>query len=187
MANATFNFWNTSIQALVPSCIFIMWGAILYKNKKHFEKGWLGVLGFIGFFAVNQLRTEVMVRTREGHYIYWFTTFGLVAAICIYAFCINAGKLLQRNVAGKIVCYISSYTFMIYLVHYGVKDVLSYLGLKDKIYEISPPGPPGTVVGYTLLMTVSTFIASFILVLLLHYSKILIKLILKKLRSKTLK
>lgn len=187
MANATFNFWNTSIQALVPSCIFIMWGAILYKNKKRFEKGWLGVLGFIGFFAVNQLRTEVMVRTGEGHYMYWFTTFGLVAAICIYVFCINVGKLLQNNVTGKIVCYISFYTYMIYLVHYGVKDVLSYLGLKDKIYEISPPGTPGTVVGYTLLMMVSTFIASFILVLLLHYSKILIQLILKKLSPKTLK
>ncbi len=185
MANATFNFWNTSIQALVPSCIFILWGAILYKNKKRFEKGWLGVVGLIGFFAVNLLRTEVMVHTGEGHYMYWFTTFGLVAAICIYAFCMNVGRLLQNHVAGKIVCYISSYTFMIYLVHYGVKDVLSYLGLKDKIREISPLRTPGTVVGYTLLMTVSTFIASFILVLLLHYSKILIQLILKKLRSKS--
>lgn len=80
---------------------------------------------------------------------------------------------------------ISIYTFMIYLVHYGVKDILSYLGLKDKIRAISPPGTPGTVVGYTLLMTVSTFIASFILALLLHYSKLLIQLILKKLSSKT--
>ena len=72
---------------------------------------------------------------------------------------------------------------MIYLIHYGVKDVLTYLGLTDKIREISPPGTPGTVVGYTLLMTVSTFIASFILALLLHYSKVLIKLIWKKLSS----
>lgn len=119
--------------------------------------------------------------------MYWFTTFGLVAAICIYVFCINMGKLLQNNVAGKIICYISSYTFMIYLVHYGVKDILSYLGLKDKIYELSPPGAPGTVVGYTLLMTAATFIASFILVLLLRYSKILMKLILKKLKAKTIK
>ncbi len=187
MVNETFNFWNISVQALVPSCVFIMWGAILYRNKKSFEKGWLGVLGFIGFFVINKLRTEVMVYTGEGHYIYWFTTFGLVASICIYFFCINIGRLLQSNVVGKIVCYISSYTFMIYLVHYGIKDVLSYIGLKDKIYEFSPPGTPGKVVGYTLLMTLSTFVASFILVSLLHYSKILIKLFFKKLRSKKIK
>lgn len=183
LVNETFFFQNQSIQALVPSCIFILWGAILYKNKKAFEKGWLGVAGLIGFFAINKLRTEVMVYTVEDHYMFWFTTFGLGTAFCLYLFCINVGRLLQSNVAGKIVCYISSYTFMIYLVHYGIKDVLTYLGVKDAIREISPPGTPGKVVGYTLLMMAAVFIASFIFVSALHYIKVGIVCLYKRIKK----
>ncbi len=172
MKNTTFNFSNDAIPALVPSCIFIIWGAILYKNKASLEQGWLGVVGLLGFFGINLLRTYVLTETNHDHFTYWFTTFGLVASICLFLFCLNVGKMFQKNTGGKVISYISSYTFMIYLVHYGVKDVISHLGIKDKIRELCPPGAPIKVLGYTVMMALTTFTASFILVAILRYAKV---------------
>lgn len=182
--NETFVFSNLSINALVPACIFVMWGALLYRHKDIFIRSMAGLGGFVGFIAMNLLRTTTIVNRNEGHYLYWFTTFGLLASVCMFIFCINVGKSINKNIIGKIVCYIASFTFMVYLVHYGMKDCLSHLGVKDWVKSVSPPGPPATVIGYTVLMTLATFIASFVLVLVLHYVKVGIVIVYKKLCKK---
>ena len=173
MKNETFSFDNRSINALVPSCIFVMWGAVLYRHKDLFRGKLQLIFSIVGFFGINMLRALVIVSRNEASEIFWYTGWGLACAICVFTFCLNIGGLMQNNAGGRVVCGIAYFTYMIYLIHYGVKDMLTYWGVKDWVRSVSPPGVPIKVLGYTLIMALLVFTLSFIIAAILHLIKVL--------------
>lgn len=184
--NETFSFSNLSINALVPACIFILWGAVLYRHKEIFLKPMMSLGGLVGFVSINLLRTSVVVERNDGHQLFWFTAFGLIASVCLFIFCINVVKHINKNIIGKIFCYIASYTFVIYLIHYGVKDVITYLDIKDKIKIAFPLSEPLNVFIYNVLMMLLVFIASLALAMVFRYVKMGIVVLWKKCISRIL-
>ena len=179
LKNETFAFTNLSINALVPSCIFIIWGALLYDHREKL----LGIPQTVAalplFVGLNMLRALAIVIRNEAHELYWFTTFGLLCAIFMMTFCLNVGRLMQGRKAGTAISWLGQHTFMIYLIHYAVKDMLSYWGYKDWVRKVSPPGTPLKVVGYTLMMALAVFAVSLVIAAALHYLKELVFYIFK--------
>ena len=171
MKNETFAFSNLSINALVPACLFLLWGAVLYDNREKVIGPVPGLLSIPALIAVNMLRAWIVTVRNDDSSMYWFTTFGLLCATLFFILCANLGQLMKDRRIGRVFVCLGSFTFMIYLIHYGIKDTISYLGVKDYIKTLSPPGAPLYVFLYNILMQLAVFAASLLAAIVLRYVK----------------
>lgn len=130
-------FYHHSINGLVPACIEIIWGHILYKHRDRFKTGKSMFGSMVLFCAINTLRTFIqMARYRmdlsDNTILYWYTSLGLFCALCILVFCFSL-RLSDKERAGQVICKISSYTFLIYLIHPVINNILWRGSIRGKM------------------------------------------------------
>ena len=132
-------FSHHSINALIPASVEVLMGGILYRHKDRFSsKKWL-ILGPVAFFCLNGLRTVIQyerwIKGIEGNNIlFWYTSIGVLCAVTVILFSLNLIKP-KTNKINKVICWLASFTFPIYLIHPLIKNILNRFHVQDKLQE----------------------------------------------------
>ena len=168
-ANKLAQFSHHSINALVPASLEVMWGHILYKYRRRFlDKKYIISAGII-FIGLNIMRAKIQFRRYYAEefndsILYWYSSIGLICAICVIIFCIS---IIEENKKNNLVIYkLASSTFLIYLIHPLVNAIIQKYDYQNKLYiycqrYITQRWVADTV--YTLIMIVIVFMISLIL------------------------
>ena len=185
--NASFNFSHHAINAVVPAAILVIWGNIIYQNKdilfSYKNKNINPFIYLTCFVFTNVIRAAIIFLTKSRSLLYWYTVFGVLSAVFLILFCLtSAKKIKQDSVVEKIILFLADYTFMIYLLHIPLRNVLNRFSFNSIIFEFVSSFASGTVLSvvYTVIMTVMLFTFTLIIAMVLRgitgaSNKILIK------------
>ena len=176
---AEFTFHGAGV--IIPSAILIMWGYIIYLNKELLTRKIFIPLYPIIFVAVNLVRTYLMtlIDSDTGNLFVWYTSFGIINAVTVIAFCLSVVKSSEPTRNHRFICFIAGTTYGIYLIHPLIQETAKSLGVFDFLYEsmTSVMPEPAYYVIALLITTLGSFIICLIIILLL---KLLGKLIPRK-------
>ena len=161
--NQLFEFSHHSINALIPASIIVIWGHILYKHRdtlttrKHF------VLSVLVFGILNSVRILLQfyaVRIGAGdHILFWYSSIGLLFAVCVAVFTFCLKKWLMSNTWLKSgILFLAGHTFNIYLFHFFVIYILGRLSFQTTFYD-----RVRSDVLFMILLTVTVFMVSLII------------------------
>lgn len=128
---AWFSF--VSLNGLVPACVVVLWGHILYRNRERFlrHRGKTMLLSALTFLAVNLVRAFIQLYRYESggdrnkHILFWYTSVGLICAACVLLFCLAAVNTAKNSRVQRCIAYLASYTFPVYVVHVKVTQLLN--------------------------------------------------------------
>lgn len=180
-SNQLAGFSHYLVWGAVPAAIEMIWGHILYRNRRLFANWLCTICSFILFFAVNYLRTVVQMRhyavdMADSSALYWYSAWGLLAAVCVMVFSLSLFKTKKKKAkqvsksavsAGTqlLITSAASYTFMIYILHFPILRILSSKGWVEKIrqYFFSTDGGFISSMLATLALAAVLFVLSFIL------------------------
>ena len=140
-SNKTFSFSHSTINALVPAAVEMLWGHILYRNRERFAGKKFIVTGMLLFIGMNILRTFIQYNrfledTSNNAILFWYSTIGIICSVGVIMFCFNIVKPFEDTKINRFICTISSYTFMIYLIHPIIKNILNRFGFQNRLSEI---------------------------------------------------
>lgn len=133
------------------------------------------VILFVGLNIVRLL----IILNRQGHdysytnILYWYSFWGLICALCIIFACmflINDNKESKIN---RVICWLSSYTFGIYIVHMLVVIMLDRYSISKYILEYVT-GKIGGAIGeyfYTIVMILLVFAISLCIIIVVKIIK----------------
>ena len=167
-------FYHHSINGMIPACIEIIWGHILYKHRERFKTGKNVFFSIAIFVLINICRTFIqMARYRvdlaDTAILYWYSSLGLFCALCIMLFCFSV-KFPDRERPGRIIRKISSYTFLIYLIHPVVNNVLWRGSIRSRMMNmILVKDTVFCELLYTILTIAMVFLGSFIISVILRW------------------
>lgn len=172
--NSLAEFSHHSINGAIPAATEMIWGHIVYKHKDIFKKKkyiWGSVLVFLG---LNLLRTGIQMKNfsadlSDKNILYWYTSLGLLCALCVIIFGLSLNINSERISNGII--KLSSYTFLIYLLHPLVKNVLIRFDVQNKVTNAIVSGNIFSECLYTGIMIVVLSVISFIIAVILKFIK----------------
>lgn len=129
--NQTMAFSHHSLNAAVPAAIEILWGHILYRNKDLLlKKARLWLAAPVAFVVLNFLRMLLVLRSGSKAILYWYSTVGLICGILVVGMCMAMGSRWQKKtVPACTIQWLAGHTFMIYLVHMAVRELVYRFGL----------------------------------------------------------
>ena len=163
-------FSHHSITAVIPAVIDILWGYLLFRNQEIVTKVKnVKVISLVMFLALNLLRASLQinnVRVQGGNAIlFWYSSIGLLCGVCVCVFCLSLN--FKEGVLAKIVVWLGSYTFPVYLVHMLVMDVLSHMMINIRLNTFVNIYCPKFVAKlmYSFCITSIVFICSLVTVL----------------------
>ena len=166
-------FYHHSINGMIPACIEIVWGHILYKHRARLKTGKCMFFGIVLFVIINICRTFIqMARYRvdlsDTAILYWYSSLGLFCALCIMIFCFTL-KFPDKERPGKIIRKISSYTFLIYLIHPVVNNMLWRGNIQGRIMNVVLINDSVFCeLLYTVIIIALVFVGSFIISVILR-------------------
>lgn len=158
------NIGEISMFTLIDEKIFAVFlGYELFLNKDKIKSNKkCTIFGMIGFFVINFLRyraeMQYMINNKlviEGAFNTWDCTFGIISALCLFIAIYSIDFKNEKLV--KIISYISSMTFGIYLVHFLIIA-------KIDIYKFEKISTAKFEILYMLIGTITIFLLSFIIV-----------------------
>ena len=173
--NELFGFSHHSINAAVPAAVEMLWGHILYKHKD----AWLSsqhrtkkiLLPAAAFVLLNLVRMYIVYASGSKAVLYWYSTIGLLCAVCVLLFCLPArnGRCAEAA-AGRLISWLGGHTFMIYLVHFPIRNVLYRYAVHTNLFDWLSGFSHGVVleVLYTVGMLVLLFALSLIVSVLIR-------------------
>ena len=182
-ANTMAEFSHHSFNGAIPAAIFFVWGSIIYQHREAIKTKISFVKCVILFVGLNIVRLLIILN-RQGHdysytnILYWYSFLGLICELCIIFACmflINDNKESKIN---RVICWLSSYTFGIYIVHMLVVIMLDRYSIAKYILEYVT-GKIGGAIGeyfYTIVMILLVFAISLCIIIVV---KIIKKLALK--------
>ena len=161
--NQLFEFSHHSINALIPASIIVIWGHILYKHRdtlttrKHF------VLSVLVFGILNSVRILLQFyafRIGAGdHILFWYSSIGLLCAVCVAVFTFCLKNWLMSNTWLKSgILFLAGHTFNIYLFHFFVIYILGRLSFQTMLYDWVRSD-----LLFMILLTVTVFMVSLII------------------------
>lgn len=196
----------TDLQVLLPSpfgtlgtftildapVTYVILGYVLYKSQHLFQenKKYRFLLP-AGMICVNILRFLLQcVLFRESfentHFYFWNTTVSLLFSVCFVCFFLTFPGNLSFSGA-KIINYIGTKTYFIYLIHIVMYTHLDYCyGIKNRIYEITIGAVPNllTKAGYDILYPVLVFVCCLLAAAAIDCAKIPFHLLLHRPEAK---
>lgn len=136
--NMMLEFSLHSIRAGVPAIIEIIYGHILYKHKDEIinKIGRIKIILLtpLSFLFLNFVRMLTISITHNKQIVYWYSLCGLLCAISVILFSISIfNKHNTSSITSKLLSTLSSYTFLIYLLHFAVINVLSKYNIFDTL------------------------------------------------------
>lgn len=136
--NHLLNLGFSGVPVLIGAYIMIIDGHILYKYRHIISHKIFCLIMPIAFVVINYFRAICVEHGKtigEENYIdltWWTTSFSVLTAICIIGFSLSVINA-EDSRFNRIINYIASYTFGIYLLHPLVVGVLYRLGYFDSI------------------------------------------------------
>lgn len=135
--NQTAAFSHHALNAAVPAAIEMLYGHILYRHKEALLTGKRRVAVMaaapVVFVALNLLRTYLVSQTGSKAILFWYSTVGVICALCVIGWCVALCRNLGGNTRrARIITTLGSYTFVIYLLHMPLLQILNRYGVKDK-------------------------------------------------------
>ena len=173
--NGTFSFAHYGINGTVPASIEIIWGHIRYKNrdKLRFKFSPFVWLLLFGLVIVVRWRLQMILYVHSGsnHFLFWYTSFGLICSSCLLLFVLHTFRPSAENWIKRAICFIGKKTYPIYLMHMCIYHLLQRFGVEKKLYQLTVENHSG-VLGellFTAGITLAVFIVGFIIAFILDF------------------
>ena len=172
-----------TVGALIPACIEIIYGHILYKNREKFFACKYFFIGIISFLGINFIRAIIQYKRffmgLDNSLLFWFSSLGVLCTVSVIVGGFSLNHIINSTKIQSIICYVGSCTFYIYLIHnyiivwvekYGIKGaVVSLLnGIKIRsLYDVC----------YMCILTMIIFVLSMLgAVLIKKISAVIVKI-----------
>lgn len=129
--NKILDFSLNTVNALIPSVIFVLWGYIVYQHQDLFaHRKWTGFAALGVFIALAFIRTLFGVpamEASESHstlVAWWHTPWGMIGATSIIIACFSFFPQSSDKAYAKAIGAVGGATMMIYLTHILVQQLL---------------------------------------------------------------
>lgn len=129
--NRALDFSLNTVNALIPSAIFVLWGYIIYQHQGAFAKRkWVGFVALAAFLILALVRTFFGVpamEVSETHttlIAWWHTPWGMVGATLVIIMCFSFFPQSSDKAYAKAIGVVGGATMMIYLLHILVQQFL---------------------------------------------------------------
>lgn len=138
--NGNWNFSNYRLEGAVPASVAILWGHILYRHRDRFISRKRIPLYIAAFLCVNLIRTGIhLMRINGGstndNLLFWYTSFGLICASLAVMSALSMIKGRAATKGNRLICFLASHTFNIYLVHGVLINALENINLRVGTYK----------------------------------------------------
>lgn len=124
-----------------PAAIESVWGYLLYKYRDRLRKRRYIFISVGAFLGLNVLRMAIQlgryhrIQDTATYILYWFSSIGLLCAICVIVFSFAAIHSRKATVVNRVICWLASYTFSIYLLHPVVNSFLDMYEVRSCLSE----------------------------------------------------
>lgn len=134
-------FEHHAFAGAFPAAIESVWGYLLYKYRDRLRKRRYIFISVGAFLGLNVLRMAIQlgryhrIQDTATYILYWFSSIGLLCAICVIVFSFAAIHSRKATVVNRVICWFASYTFSIYLLHPVVNSFLDMYEVRSRLSE----------------------------------------------------
>ena len=134
-------FEHHAFAGAFPAAIESVWGYLLYKYRDRLRKRRYIFISVGAFLGLNILRMAIQlgryhrIQDTATYILYWFSSIGLLCAICVIVFSFAAIHSRKATVVNRVICWLASYTFSIYLLHPVVNSFLDMYEVRSCLSE----------------------------------------------------
>ena len=134
-------FEHHAFAGAFPAAIESVWGYLLYKYRDRLRKRRYIFISVGAFLGLNILRMAIQlgryhrIQDTATYILYWFSSIGLLCAICVIVFSFAAIHSRKATVVNRVICWLASYTFSIYLLHPVVNSFLDMYEVRSRLSE----------------------------------------------------
>ena len=134
-------FEHHAFAGAFPAAIESVWGYLLYKYRDRLRKRRYIFISVGAFLGLNVLRMAIQlgryhrIQDTATYILYWFSSIGLLCAICVIVFSFAAIHSRKATVVNRVICWLASYTFSIYLLHPVVNSFLDMYEVRSCLSE----------------------------------------------------
>lgn len=134
-------FEHHAFAGAFPAAIESVWGYLLYKYRDRLRKRRCIFISAGAFLGLNLLRMAIQlgryhrIQDTATYILYWFSSIGLLCAICVIVFSFAAIHSRKATVVNRVICWLASYTFSIYLLHPVVNSFLDMYEVRSRLSE----------------------------------------------------
>lgn len=134
-------FEHHAFAGAFPAAIESVWGYLLYKYRDRLRKRRYIFISVGAFLGLNVLRMAIQlgryhrIQDTATYILYWFSSIGLLCAICVIVFSFAAIHSRKATVVNRAICWLASYTFSIYLLHPVVNSFLDMYEVRSHLSE----------------------------------------------------
>ena len=134
-------FEHHAFAGAFPAAIESVWGYLLYKYRDRLRKRRYIFISVGAFLGLNVLRMAIQlgryhrIQDTATYILYWFSSIGLLCAICVIVFSFAAIHSRKATVVNRVICWLASYTFSIYLLHPVVNSFLDMYEVRSRLSE----------------------------------------------------
>lgn len=134
-------FEHHAFAGAFPAAIESVWGYLLYKYRDRMRKRRYIFISVGAFLGLNVLRMAIQlgryhrIQDTATYILYWFSSIGLLCAICVIVFSFAAIHSRKATVVNRVICWLASYTFSIYLLHPVVNSFLDMYEVRSRLSE----------------------------------------------------
>ena len=134
-------FEHHAFAGAFPAAIESVWGYLLYKYRDRLRKRRYIFISAGAFLGLNLLRMAIQlgryhrIQDTATYILYWFSSIGLLCAICVIVFSFAAIHSRKATVVNRAICWLASYTFSIYLLHPVVNSFLDMYEVRSRLSE----------------------------------------------------
>ena len=134
-------FEHHAFAGAFPAAIESVWGYLLYKYRDRLRKRRYIFISVGAFLGLNVLRMAIQlgryhrIQDTATYILYWFSSIGLLCAICVIVFSFVAIHSRKATVVNRVICWLASYTFSIYLLHPVVNSFLDMYEVRSCLSE----------------------------------------------------
>lgn len=134
-------FEHHAFAGAFPAAIESVWGYLIYKYRDRLRKRRYIFISAGAFLGLNLLRMAIQlgryhrIQDAATYILYWFSSIGLLCAICVIAFSFAAIHSRKATVVNRAICWLASYTFSIYLLHPVVNSFLDMYEVRSRLSE----------------------------------------------------
>lgn len=134
-------FEHHAFAGAFPAAIESVWGYLLYKYRDGMRKRRYIFISVGAFLGLNVLRMAIQlgryhrIQDTATYILYWFSSIGLLCAICVIVFSFAAIHSRKATVVNRVICWLASYTFSIYLLHPVVNSFLDMYEVRSRLSE----------------------------------------------------
>ncbi len=171
--NTLFHFSHYRLAGAIPAAVQMIWGHLLYRNRRFF-RGWISaLLSAVLFFGLNFVRlfvarSTILAEPSTNQILYWYSSIGMLCAACVVVFCMSifpsTKKRRRAEKSGLETAILAgaSYSFMIYLFHFPIERILMSYGLMYQVQNLffSTHSSILMELAYTILMALILLVLS---------------------------